>query len=218
MFRWSIAVLLPLILLAVNPAWAQPCMCIDIGDIKQRIKEANAAIAAYGAEMQKMMEQMQRTREPIPYTPARREMLQGRVQQAVNQAAAGRIATMPSIQGENPGGTSNLCTMTINLHPSATACMRESVKRHEQHHQQECQKTLSGAKVRETIATGKDRFERDGIQLVQYAQEEIGGYTIELMFLHAELARLTRSEECNPKPKPEVRDYSGQPRDRKARP
>jgi hypothetical protein len=217
-FRWSIAVLLPLILVAAQPARAQPCKCIDVGDIKQRIKEATTAVSAYSTEMQKMMEQIQRTREPIPYTPGRREMLQGRVQQAVNQVAAGRISATPSIKGENPGGTSNVCTVTINLHPSATACMRESVKRHEQHHQEECLKTLSVGKVRESAATGKDRFERDGFQLMQYAQEEIGGYTVELMFLNGELARLTRSEECNPKPKPEVRDYSGLPRERKARP
>jgi hypothetical protein len=168
--------------------------------------------------MQKMMEQVMRTQQPIPYTPARREMLQGRVQQAVSQVSAGRISATPSIRGENPGGTTNVCTVSINLHPSATACMRESVKRHEQHHQQECLKTLSAGGILQSVATGQDRFERGGVQLMQYAQEEIGGYAAELAFLQSELARLTRSEECNPKPKPEVRDFSAQPRDRKARP
>lgn len=111
---------------------------------------------------------------------------------------------------ENPGGTSNICTMTINLHPSATACMRESVKRHEQHHQSECVKTLP--RIGDSILHGKDRFERQQASLVQYAMEEIAGYTTEIQFLQSELARLQRSEECNPRPKPEVRHFTGVPR------
>ena len=200
------------LLLAATPLRAQPCTCIDVGDIKARLAEATAAITAYSTEIQKMTEQMMRTRDPIPYTAERREKLQSRVQDAVNQVAAGRISPTPSIKGENPGGTGNTCLITINLHPSATACMKESVKRHEEHHQRECLKTLSAGKVLGAIVTGKtDRFERDGAQLTQYAQEEIGGYTTEMMFLQSELARLAQAEECKPK-QPERRDYTAQPR------
>ena len=74
MLRTSTAVLASLVLLVAAPAQAQVCKCIDIGDIKARILEANAAIAGYSAEMRKMMEQMLRTQEPIPYTPAPREV------------------------------------------------------------------------------------------------------------------------------------------------
>ncbi|MEO8059166.1 MAG: hypothetical protein ABI671_12630 [Burkholderiales bacterium] len=201
-----------LLLLAAASAQAQPCTCVDVGDIKARMAEANAANAAYAAEMQKMVEQITRTRDPIPYTPERREKLQSRVQDAVNKVAAGRISPTPSIKGENPGGTSNTCSVTINLSPSATACMKESVKRHEDHHQRECRKTLSAGKVLGGVVTGKvDRFERDGAQLIQYAQEEIGGYTTEMMFLQSELTRLAQAEECKPKP-PQRRDYTAQPR------
>jgi hypothetical protein len=197
---------------AAAAAQAQPCTCIDVGDIKARMAEANAAIAAYAAEMGKMAEQMIRTREPLPYTPERRDKLQSRVQDAVNKVAANRISPTPTIKGENPGGTSNTCMVTINLSPSATACMKESVKRHEDYHQQECLKTLTAGKLLGAVVTGKaDRFERDGAQLTQYAQEEIGGYTTELTFLQSELLRLSQAEECKPKP-PERRDYSGQPR------
>lgn len=197
------------VLLALSPlALAQPCQCIDQGDIKARIAEAQAAIGAYGEEMQKMAEQMQRTQSPLPYTPERREKLQGRVQNAINKVAAGRIQTFPTM-GDNPGGTDNLCNVTINAHPSATACMRESVRRHEEHHRQECLKTRTAGKIATSVRTGKDRFERDDIQLAQYASEEIGGYQAEVMFLNQELARLASA--CQP-PKREVRDYTAQRR------
>jgi hypothetical protein len=187
------------------------CTCIDIGDIKQRIKEAQTAIDTYGQEIGKMVEQMQRTREPLPYTPARRAKLQGRVQAALNQVTAGHISTAPA-DGDNPGGTDNLCRTTINLHPRATTCMRESVTRHENYHQQQCKKTFSVGGVLAGVVSGKvDRFERAEASLIEYAQEEIGGYTTELTFLQSELARLQRAPECQPK-RPEVIDYTAQPR------
>jgi hypothetical protein len=204
--------LLASIVTVSGPAFAQPCQCIDVGDMKQRIKEAQAAINTYSTEMQKMMEQMQRTQTPLAYTKERRIKLQGHVQDALNQVAAGRIATVPTA-GDNPGGTSNVCTITIGTHPSATACMRESVKRHEQHHQNECLKTASAGKFAGSLVSKQDRFERDGFLLPMYATEEIGGYSAEITFLTGELARLAKP--CEPKPKaPEVRDYTSQRRDR----
>jgi chromosome segregation ATPase len=216
--RISIVTLILLVLSAVAPVQAQPCQCIDIGDIKARMAEANAAIAAYSAEIQKMAEQIQRTRELIPYTQARRKKLQENIQPTLDRVAAGRISPTPS-GGHPPGGTSNLCQIEIFLHPSATACMRESIKRHEQHHSSECRKTLSAGRVLDSAATGKDRFERTNTQLMEYAMEEIGGYTTEIAFLQSELTRLAQSEECNPKPKPrlELREYSAQPRQGRTR-
>ena len=71
----------------------------------------------------------------------------------------------------------------------------------------------------DSAISGRDRFERNRAQLMDYAMEEIGGYTTELAFLQSELSRLSRSEECNPKPKPppELRAYSGQPRQGRSR-
>jgi len=206
MFRHS-AILV--FFLALSPfSLAQTCQCIDRGDIKARIAEAQAAIQAYSEEMQKMSEQMMRTQSPLQYTPERREKLQGRVQNAINKVAAGRIQTFPTM-GDNPGGTDNLCNVTINAHPSATACMRESVKRHEEHHRQECLKTRSAGKIATSIRTGKDRFERDDMPLTQYAVEELGGYQAEVNFLNQEQARLAKA--CQP-PKREVIDFTAQRR------
>jgi hypothetical protein len=200
-------------LLLVLPgfAFAQVCQCIDIGDIKARQKEATTAIETYGAEMNKMMEQMQRTQQPLPYTPERRQKLQGRVQDALNKVSAGRIPTLPTM-GDNPGGTDNLCNIVSGAHPSATACMKESVRVHEEYHRAECKKTLTAGKVGTSIATGKDRFERDGIQLHQYAMEEVAAYTEEVKFLSAEAARLAQA--CKPKAPPPERDYTAEQRNR----
>jgi len=208
MFRRTAIAVVFLVLPAVS--MAQPCQCIDKGDIAARVSEAQAAILAYGEEIQKMSEQMVRTQSSLPYTKERREKLQGRIQNAINKVAAGRIQTTPT-QGDNPGGTDNLCNVTIGLHPSATACMRESVKRHEEHHRQECLKTRTAGKIATAIKTGQDRFERDGNQLTKYASEEIGGYQAEMMFLNAEQARLAKA--CQP-PKPRVRDYTAEQRNR----
>ena len=216
MLRFPTAALLSACLLIAAPARAQVCQCIDIGDIKARIKEAQTAMTAYSNEMRKMMEQIQRTQEPIAYTQARREKLQGHVKAALDQVTGGRISPTPTL-GHTLGGTGNLCQTEIHLHPSATACMRESVKRHEDHHSKECRRTLTAGRVLDSVATGKDRFERNNAQLMEYASEEMGGYTTEIMFLQSELTRLAGAAECQPKPRPEVRDFTAQPRDRKAR-
>lgn len=212
MKRFGIGLLAGLCMLC-SAVQAQTCQCADMGDIRNRITEATAAISAYSTEMQKMVEQIMRTQEPLPYTPERRAKLQGRVQTALNAAMAGRLGTNPTIAGENPGGTSNVCSVTINLHPSATACMRESVSRHEAYHRDQCLKTRSAGAVLGSVVSGKDRFERDGAALTDYAQEEIGGYTTELQFLQGELARLSQSDACKPKPKPvELRSYTARGR------
>jgi TolA-binding protein len=210
-FRTVLRVLLALASVA-SPiaALAQPCQCIDIGDIKARSAEAQTAMKAYGDEITKMTEQIQRMQTPIAYTPDRRAKLQGRVQEALNKNASGRISTAPTM-GDNPGGTDNLCNTTINIHPAATACMRESVRRHEELHRQECLKTRTAGKIATTVQTGQDRFERDGVQLMTYAYEEIQGYQTEVMFLSQEQARLEQA--CKPKPPP-VRDYTAEQRNR----
>jgi hypothetical protein len=207
----SAAILLSLFVLSAS-AQAQSCGCTDIADIKHRIEEADVAIKTYSDEMQKMGEQMQRQHTGIPYTSERRDKLQGRVQDALSKNAHG-LPTMPTMD-DNPGGTDNLCNTTINLHPSATACMRESVSRHEAFHRKECLKTRSLGKIGESITSGKDRFERDGASLLQYAIEEIGGYSTEKTFLQGELSRLQAASECKPKPIEERRDYTGRSRDR----
>ena len=207
-----------LVLVFALPAHAlAQCQCIDVGDMKARMKEATTAIEAFHKEIVKMMEQIQRTQDPLLYTEARRIMLRDNVQKALNTASTGkRISATPTIDEGGPAGTGNLCVISWNLHPSTTACLRESIKRHEEHHQRECVKMLDGGKIAKAAVTGKgtDRFERSGSSLIQYASEEISGYQAELIFLAGELQRLAQA--CKP-PKPVVRDYTAEQRNRTPR-
>ena len=207
------ATLLLVVLLAFSGSAFAQCQCIDVGDIKARSKEAKAAIEAYGQEMNKMAEQIQRTHDPLLYTEGRRTKLQTNIQKALNGVNAGRISPTPTIEGGAVASTGNMCNVVYKLHPSATACIRESIKRHEEHHQKQCQAMLSASGVIVAAATGKgtDRFERTGASLMQYASEEISGYLEEVKFLGSEEARLAQA--CKPKPAP-VRDYTAEQRNR----
>ena len=213
-----------LLVAASGTAFAQQCQCIDIGDIKARKKEASTAIEAYGAEMNKIAEQMQRTQDPVSYSSARREKLQKNIQAALDAKAQGgnRISATPVLihtddKGKTKGvaGTSNMCQIEDNFHPSMTACMRESIMRHEGYHQAECNRMFDAGKMLEAARTGKgtDRFERANYTLLQYGMEEVAAYTEEIKFLNAEEVRLARSPACKPK-EPPKRDYTAEQRNR----
>lgn len=211
MKSFSLALLSAVGLLAARPALGQACKCSDAAALQTRETEAKAAIAAYQTEIQKMAEQMMRTQQPLPYTPERREKLQGRVKGAIQTALAGTPSPAATTDGKNPGGTSNLCAVEIN--PTLSPCMHDSISAHEQYHADECLKTRSAGTIASSVLNGSDRFERDHRQLAEYASEEIGGYTKELMFISSELARLKSAPECAPKPPPtQKRDYTAQPR------
>ena len=198
-------------LLAARPALGQACKCSDVGALKTRETEVKAALAAYQTEIQKMTEQMMRTQQSLPYTPERRQKLQGRVKQAIDTAMAGKPSPAAPADGQNPGGTDNLCNTTIN--ETIPPCMRESIAAHEQLHRDECLQTRTAGAVASSVLNGSDRFERDHRQLTDYAAEEINGYMKELMFTSSELARLKSSPDCAPKPPPQQkRDYTAQPR------
>jgi hypothetical protein len=196
-------------------AFAQQCQCIDVGDIKARKKEATTAIEAYGAEMNKMAEQMQRTQDPLMYTAARRVKLQENIQKALNAGVTGKRISATPVIDHNKGvaSTGNLCNVEDNFHPSMTACMRQSIMLHEGYHQSQCKKMLDAGQVLSSVKTGADRFERSNYSLVQYAMEEVGGYTEELKFLNAEEVRLAQSPACKPK-EPPKRDYTAEQRNR----
>ena len=206
-----------LLVAASGTAFAQQCQCIDIGDIKARKKEATTAIEAYGAEMNKIAEQMQRTQDPVLYTSARREKLQKNIQAALNaKAQGGRISATPVLDhSKGVAATGNMCNIKDNFDPSMTSCMRESIMRHEGYHQAECNRMFDAGKMLEAARTGKgtDRFERANYTLLMYGMEEVAAYTEELKFLSAEEVRLAKAPECKPK-EPPKRDYTAEQRNR----
>jgi hypothetical protein len=183
------------ILLAASPTtFGQICECIDQADIKHRLAEARAAVNAYAKEMGRMVE----------YSEAERRQMQQRVQAAVNGAQVSGISPTPRGDPGNPGGTNSVCLTDINLSPSATACMRTDLQKHEDYHQQQC------------LARWKKL--RPYHFLIEYAIEETTAYMQEITFLQSELARLEKSDACKPKPPQERRDYTSLPREPSGRP
>ncbi len=150
----------------------------------------------YAAEMQKWI--------ISPYTAKDRDVLQARVE-AYMVAHGGVKGLHPAASG----GTNNLCFVTIK---APTKCLEEAIRRHENVHQQACEKVRTRALKKILAGEASDRFEAVGATMMDYINEEIAGYMAEVEFLQSELRRL--QAECNtpPPPPPGGRDYSAQPR------
>lgn len=187
-----------------RPAHAGVCQCLDLADLKQRQQQVKVAIKTYEQEIQKMAFQMMSDRKTLDYTAARRQILQGRVQDALNQAALGHLSTGAT------GETDNLCNTTVS--DKGTPCMQESIRRHEQVHRDACLRTQTPGSIATGVAEPgkfKDRFEVQHEVMTTYAAEEIMAYSIEQGFLDQEIASL--DEPCH-RPPPVQRDYTSQPR------
>lgn len=146
------------------------CECNDQSDIKQKIDEIEAAIKAYQAEMGNLQGQK--------YTPQAREILNKKVQEAINQAMKGRRSL------RSRGHVNNNCDIKVD---GPTPCLKTAMGFHEEVHQQACLKTKTPEKIVESILTGKDRFERDNATMADYAEEEIAGYSAALRYLKEQL-------------------------------
>ena len=183
------------LLLAAPVLRAQaPCDCIDQADIKKRLKLATEAMNGYVSEMQKWL--------ISPYTAKDRDVLQARVE--------AYMVSHAGIKGLHPaasGGTNNLCFVTVK---APTKCLEEAIRRHENVHEQACEKVRARALKKILSGQASDRFEAVGATMMDYINEEIAGYMAEVEFLQSELRRL--QNDCNPPPPPPGgRDYSARP-------
>ena len=181
---------------------AEPCGCMDLADLKHRREEVGVELKVYQSEIERVNNQMMTDRKPIYYTPALAQGIKNKVQAALNQNAAGKLAT------DATGNTDNFCGVTPN--ERATSCMQESTRAHEQVHQERCHQTLSPSTVVDSISTPgqfKDRFEVQHALLTIYAVEETNAYFTEQNFLVAQINALDAP--CKPKPQIQ-RDYTSQ--------
>lgn len=182
------------VILLAAPAQAGSCECKDIPDIEEKIEEATTAILTYTLQTALVRE---------AYTSQGRAALQAVVQSALDAVAA-RGHSVPAT-----GGTGNLCFISID---AKTACMKESVQRHEEVHREACLKDLSLSSAWTMFRDIKDRHEVAGRTMADYGREEIEAYQAELAFLMAELERLAKECKKPPPPPAPQRDYTSQPR------
>jgi hypothetical protein len=181
---------------------AESCGCMDLADLKHRREEVRVALNVYQSEIERVNGEMIKNRKPIYYTPALAQGIKDKVQAALNQNAAGKLATAAS------GGTDNLCN--VNANERATSCMQQSTQAHEQVHQDRCLQTQGPSTVLDSISTPgqfKDRFEVNHAPLISNAIEETNAYFAEQNFLEAQIKALEGP--CTPRPQIQ-RDYSSQ--------
>jgi hypothetical protein len=201
----AMMVLVPLLLTLPRSGRASVCDCVDIGDIMQRLAEVGAAIAAYSAQMAKIVEVEEGgvTRDvpfsSVEYAPILKAQVQAAVQKAIQRTVQGRKSAGAK------GDTDNACNITNN---GKTPCMRESVQRHEEVHRQACLSTRDASSMALAVLGDKrDRFLRDGFTMGQFIMEEIRGYQAEVTFLTQELAELEKRCKKPKEPEPVLSRY-----------
>jgi hypothetical protein len=173
-----------LVLASVPAAHAVTCECADLNPLAARAVEIQAAIAEYRKQIEVMRAEGARQGAPLQFTEERYRKLQNFVQDAINDALSkteGPLKGSGAVGRTLPFGCSILIT---NL--GLSKCLKESVMRHETHHKNECER-LSDSLLTQ-VWRGKTWQEKK--TLIQFAEEEIHAYGLELAYVKPELSRL----------------------------
>jgi hypothetical protein len=156
-----------------TPPNASPCGCPDIPEIQERIREAQAVIPLYQAEINRL----QASAPVPPYSSQQYNQFQSTLVPVLDA-----LATQNGVSTFADGDTNMFCTVTPD--PKASACMKSSTIKHENIHGAVCNKygwSLSSGTWKQQIG------------LVAVYQNEIAAYQAELDFLQPLLASLTPS-------------------------
>lgn len=172
--------------LAPAAAAAQACGCPDVADIRNRLCVARAAIAEYNRlsdRTRRVEEQMGRS---LPYSAeAKDTIVRPCVQEAINTAHT------PGSKGAVAETSDDTCEVAVTRADSA--CMRESILRHENRHAAICQWRHERREERGYFGELVARFgdPRAGQTLIGYMAEERSAYQSEINHLRSELLRLS---------------------------
>lgn len=159
----------------------ESCHCIDLGAIRRRLEEAQVAIAAYRSVL-----------PSVPATEPFTEKSYGAVRPQIQSALDHHRyeyppAGKPNVHaygGTGPGITGGpFCSTEFS--PTANACERESLDRHEAVHRRRCE-IVRNAAIADPIGGLADRM----MTLRRILLEEIEAYGTEESFLKGEIARL----------------------------
>lgn len=164
---------------------AGDCDCKDIRDIRNRICVAKAAISEYDRHIYRLRKKEQGDGTPVMLTPFRKnEGMKPCVAEAMETV---RDKSANSADGET---TSESCEVTVN---APTPCLEKSIRIHEGVHERKCMWSKTGGDEVSLIDEflSKFRMNREGMTMIQYANEEQAGYRSELNFLRSELISLS---------------------------
>jgi hypothetical protein len=165
--RYSVLVV-PILFTYIGPADAGPCKCADKVDIENRIQESEAAIKEYQTQKRGMEAKEKRDGKPFKFSlKIYADTLQVRIQNVIN------AVTNPNARKAT--GETNDVTCQIEIR-APTACLAEAVRIHESQHQSYC-------RARAGVFTSY----REGIRMIEVANDEITAYMAELDYLKTEL-------------------------------
>jgi hypothetical protein len=178
----SLCAAILLLIFSVSTKAQQQCGCSDVSDMLGRIKEANAAIAAYLAQ-QKLFEGVKFDNDVY------RNKIQPVVQQYINRA---------HISGTNSaGGSTDTRSCELNQivtgNPqkmTLTACLVAGVRAHEKQHADNCERW----KESEGFDRGNDY--RSDMTIAEALGEEMTAYGAEIRFFNEQISQL--SQKCKP--------------------
>jgi hypothetical protein len=153
----------------------EPCACPDRRDLFNRIREANAAIGAYEAEIAKMDAAETRTGKPVMFSDA---AYHGQLEPAVQQALD--AVTDPAANKATGRTQTGDCKVVVDPlmknNKPVTACLRKSIETHEGWHKLTCEDPL---RIRPDYRTG--------MRLAEIARDEIQAYRAEITFALTQL-------------------------------
>ena len=150
------------------------CECGDLKDLINRVKEVDAAIAAYKFQIEGMVAKEKRDQAPYNMTDVDYRKMQDRIQQELDRVT--------DHDARKAAGNTDELTCKTEL-KAPTKCLESVVSKHETVHRQICESTSS--------------FEKAGtaVRLVDMAQQEISAYAVERDFLLS----LIKALPCKPK-------------------
>jgi len=180
-------------LLAIVPllwgasAQGEACGCDDVRDLRNRICEARAAVAEYDRQIARIQKfEREQLKKPLLWTgPLYKQCMQPCIQEALDAIVDLKART-------SAAETNDGCEIVFTT-PPATACVKESLLRHERVHQTQCVARRDAIKEGGFFGPIVSMFTGnfDGQSLVSVANEEKMGYRGEIEFALEQLRRLS---------------------------
>jgi hypothetical protein len=156
------------------------CTCEDLPDLRNRLNEVNAAISEYQLAIGDVQSHDTEVGSPTMYNEGTFNDDQANVQIAINGAHTQGTRT-------GSGDTGTDCGTKVD---APTACLKGSIRAHENVHATTCQQMKSRNKL------SWNANYKDSMTMIEYWNDEIAGYQAEISYLNAEIAHAASDRSC----------------------